>query len=224
MNRQNGTGFWIEQSIISQGECVGLLESLASSGGKRSPPGVRNLMNHPAVAAAASDPRLLDIAHRALGRPAIPFRATLFEKSMNARWVVVWHQDRALPLESTFDSAEWGPWSLKGGVSYALAPEWALARVVALRIHLDSSMHDNAPLRVIPKSHLAGVMSEAEVLEFAGRHQPVECLVAQGGILVMRPLLIHASTKPRSNAPRRVLHIEYADSLELAPGIRLAIT
>jgi hypothetical protein len=39
----------------------------------------------------------------------------------------------------------------------------------------------------------------------------------------MRPLLIHASSKARNNEPRRVLHIEYADSLDLAPGIRLAI-
>jgi hypothetical protein len=39
----------------------------------------------------------------------------------------------------------------------------------------------------------------------------------------MRPLLIHSSGKARTDAPRRVLHIEYADSLDLAPGIRLAV-
>jgi Phytanoyl-CoA dioxygenase (PhyH) len=224
MNLQSGPGFWIEQPILSQEECVRCRDSLISPARQGSQAGVRNLMKHPAVAAVANDPRLLDIAGRALGRPPLPFRATLFEKSRKARWVVAWHQDRALPLESDFDSPEWGPWSHKEGVRYALAPEWALARVVALRVHLDSSMHDNGPLRVIPESHLAGVMSEAEVLEYAERHQPVECLVAQGGILLMRPLIVHASPKPRSTEPRRVLHIEYADSLELAPGIRLAIT
>jgi len=39
----------------------------------------------------------------------------------------------------------------------------------------------------------------------------------------MYPLLVHSSGKSRSIAPRRVLHIEYADSLALAPGIQLAI-
>jgi hypothetical protein len=39
----------------------------------------------------------------------------------------------------------------------------------------------------------------------------------------MRPLLIHASSKAQTAEPRRVLHIEYADSLELMPGIQLAV-
>jgi hypothetical protein len=39
----------------------------------------------------------------------------------------------------------------------------------------------------------------------------------------MRPLLIHASSKSRNDAPRRVLHIEYAASLEVASGLELAI-
>jgi hypothetical protein len=48
-------------------------------------------------------------------------------------------------------------------------------------------------------------------------------LVPQGGVLAMRPLLIHSSSKARTPDPRRVLHIEYAESLDLAPGILLAI-
>jgi hypothetical protein len=43
----------------------------------------------------------------------------------------------------------------------------------------------------------------------------------------MRPLLIHSSSKVQNAAPRRVLHIEYCDSLDLSfdvnHGIRLAI-
>jgi len=36
-------------------------------------------------------------------------------------------------------------------------------------------------------------------------------------------LIIHASSKARNEEPRRVLHIEYADALELGRGIRLAV-
>ncbi len=54
-------------------------------------------------------------------------------------------------------------------------------------------------------------------------HDGIECTVARGGVLAMRPLLIHASSKARVEDPRRVLHIEYSDSLDLAPGIRLTV-
>ena len=51
---------------------------------------------------------------------------------------------------------------------------------------------------------------------------PVECLVESGGVLAMRPLLVHASSKSTGDAPRRVLHIEYAASPTLGDGLELA--
>jgi len=39
----------------------------------------------------------------------------------------------------------------------------------------------------------------------------------------MRPLLVHASSKAESERRRRVLHIEYADSLEMGAGLELAV-
>jgi ectoine hydroxylase-related dioxygenase (phytanoyl-CoA dioxygenase family) len=222
MKAQNSTGFWIEENVFTETECVNFLESLSGLV-KKPRAGIRHLMKYPVVASLASDDRLLNIARSVLRRNAVPYRATLFEKSINAKWLVVWHQDRALPLETVFDSPDWGPWSQKAGINYAHAPEWALSRVLALRIHLDASKNDNGPLRIIPKSHQAGVMSEAEVLAYARHREPYECLVDRGGVLAMRPLLIHASAKAQSTEPRRVLHIEYADSLELALGIRLSI-
>ena len=48
-------------------------------------------------------------------------------------------------------------------------------------------------------------------------------MVPRGGVLAMRPLLVHSSSKARANEPRRVLHLEYADALDLWPGLRLAI-
>jgi ectoine hydroxylase-related dioxygenase (phytanoyl-CoA dioxygenase family) len=166
---------------------------------------------------------MIAIAQRALGEDAVPFRATLFEKSPEANWLVVWHQDTALPVAARFDTEDWGPWSEKSGVLYAHAPYWALGRVIALRLHLDASTKDNGPLRVVPGSHLLGVLSDDEVYEHAKTGDSFECLVGRGGVLVMRPLLIHSSSKAISAEPRRVLHIEYADTLDLAPGIRLAV-
>jgi ectoine hydroxylase-related dioxygenase (phytanoyl-CoA dioxygenase family) len=107
-------------------------------------------------------------------------------------------------------------------VIYAHAPREALEQVVALRVHLDDSTAENGPLRVIPDSHCDGVLSDAEVQERASKSQGVECIVAKGGVIAMRPLVIHASSKTENNLPRRVLHIEYASRIEISSELHLA--
>jgi len=115
-----------------------------------------------------------------------------------------------------------GPWSLKEGVVYAHAPANALARVVALRVHLDDSGAANGPLRVLPGTHREGVLTDEEIRALAPEVPSVDCLVANGGVLAMRPLLVHASSKSQSVVARRVLHIEYATSMTFAGGLDLA--
>jgi ectoine hydroxylase-related dioxygenase (phytanoyl-CoA dioxygenase family) len=222
----NDPGFWIENAALTEVECDRLVAALSLDStvrAVRGRAGVRHLMTAPPVRAVAEDERLLRIARRALGDGAVPFRATLFDKSEDVNWLVVWHQDTALPLEAQFQSPEWGPWSRKAGVLYAHAPAWALSRVLALRLSLDASTDENGPLRVIPGSHAAGVLSDEEVFDAARSQEEAVCLVARGGVLAMRPLLIHCSSKARTDQSRRVLHIEYAETLVLAAGVRLAV-
>jgi len=216
-------GFWIENNVLSDRECDDLIKATPLGLQGRGRAVARHLMSVPAIEVAPKDERLLQIARRALGPGAVPFRATLFDKSPTANWLVAWHQDTALPLESRNDSAGWEPWSLKAGLLYAHAPAWALSRVIALRISLDASTSENGPLRVIPGSHLAGVLSDDEILGLARTHKNIEVLVPRGGVLAMWPLLVHSSSKARSGEPRRVLHLEYADTLDLKPALRLAI-
>lgn len=182
-------------------------------------------MRLPSVAALAIQTRLLSLASDALGGNAIPFKATLFDKSRGANWAVPWHQDTALPLARRCDAEGWGPFSTKAGVLHANAPAWALERVVALRVHLDASGPDNGPLRVIPGSHRSGLLGVTAIDEAVRIGAPVECHVPRGGVLVMRPLILHSSPKAaRPEEPRRVLHIEYVSDCLLAPGIRLQLT
>jgi ectoine hydroxylase-related dioxygenase (phytanoyl-CoA dioxygenase family) len=166
--------------------------------------------------------QLIEIAQEILGSEAIPFRATLFDKSPAANWLVVWHQDTALPLQEKREAPGWGPWSVKDSVIYAHAPACALRHVLALRVHLDDSTVQNGPLRVLPGSHNQGVLSDDAIHEIASRVPPVDCLIRKGGILAMRPLLVHASSKSQAKASRRVLHIEYSSSLAVADGLNLA--
>jgi ectoine hydroxylase-related dioxygenase (phytanoyl-CoA dioxygenase family) len=176
----------------------------------------------PQVRALAEDSRLLRLAEAFVGA-ARPFRATLFDKSQAANWLVVWHQDTALPMRDRVDAAGWGPWSTKAGVHYAHAPASALASVVALRLSLDDSTDANGPLRVLPDTHVLGLLDQPAIDELARTVPPVACTVRAGGIVAMRPLLLHASSKSSSDVPRRVLHVEYAASTHFGPGLDLAV-
>lgn len=175
------------------------------------------------IAAFANNTHLVDIAAAVLGKPAIPFRATLFDKSPEANWKVTWHQDTALPLTEKKETPGWGTWSVKDGIHYAHAPTEALEQVIALRIHLDPSDESNGPLRIIPQTHALGVLNDEEVSRIATEQKAVTSCGGKGSVLAMRPLLIHSSSKSTSDDPRRVLHIEYAASLSLANGLTLAI-
>ncbi len=100
-------GYRIDENVLSAEECEALVSILANDRVGKSRAGARQLMSVPDVARVARDPRLLDLARCELGSAPFPFRATLFEKSGQANWLVVWHQDRALPLQARFDVPGW---------------------------------------------------------------------------------------------------------------------
>jgi ectoine hydroxylase-related dioxygenase (phytanoyl-CoA dioxygenase family) len=215
-------GFAIVPDALPEREVAGLLAVLEQSDLPRSKAGMRHAMRNESVAAVTRDPRLLSMAQDVLGSAAIPFRATLFDKSPTSNWLVVWHQDTALPLRERREVPGWGPWSIKDGVNYAHAPATALEQVLALRLHLDDSVAENGPLRDLPRTHTLGVLSDDELHELSTQIPAIVCLVPRGGVLAMRPLVVHASSKSLSDAPRRVLHIEYAVSSAIADGLELA--
>ena len=190
---------------------------------ERTKAGARHLLRVPVVQQVSEDPRLLRLARGFLGPSATPFRATLFDKSPKANWLVSWHQDTALPLRRTVSLDDWGPWSTKDGVLYAHAPAWALERVIALRVSLDDSLAENGPLRVLPNTHRAGVLADADIERLAREVGPVHCVAPSGSVIAMRPLTVHASSKAVSDRPRRVLHIEYVTAVDLGQGLQLAV-
>jgi ectoine hydroxylase-related dioxygenase (phytanoyl-CoA dioxygenase family) len=216
-------GFAVLRDVLDAIEVREILEALAANPLLRTKAGARHALGHPAVHELASDARLVGISRDVLGPKAFPFRATLFDKSLAANWLVVWHQDTALPLVERCDVPSWGPWSVKAGILYAHAPASALEQVVALRIHLDDSTERNGPLRVLPGTHDRGVLDDDQIALCASQIPPAICTVQEGGVLVMRPLILHSSSKALDPAPRRVLHIEYSASRDVGDGLQLAI-
>jgi hypothetical protein len=216
-------GFAIIPGVFGNERIIDLIDELNACNPPRTRAGVRHAMRLPVVANLAHDPRLTGIAQETLGSKAFPFRATLFDKSPMANWLVVWHQDTALPLRDRHETPGWGPWSVKEGVIYAHAPQSGLSQILALRVHLDDSTAENGPLRVLPRTHTLGVLADDELHKLSTRIAAVDCLIPSGGVLAMRPLIVHASSKSRSDAIRRVLHVEYASPETNFDGLELAL-
>jgi ectoine hydroxylase-related dioxygenase (phytanoyl-CoA dioxygenase family) len=86
--------------------------------------------------------------------------------------------------------------------------------MVTLRLHLDNCGPENGPLQLLPGSHRQGVLSPAQVQAWRERTTPVSCCVPAGGALLVRPLLLHASSAATAPGHRRVIHLEWsADEL-----------
>lgn len=216
-------GFAILPTLFSREYLDQLLQQINESAPRRSRAGVRHALSLSPVTAIAREPQMIELAREVLGSEAFPFRATLFDKSPTANWLVVWHQDTALPLLDRIDQPGWGPWSVKEGIDYAHAPLTALSQVLALRVSCDDSTLFNGPLRVLPGTHTLGVLSDDTLRDLSIRIAPVDCIVPKGGVVAIRPLVVHASSKSQTEMPRRVLHIEYAASESIVQPLKLAV-
>ena len=203
-------GFEIIESVLSHEDLKELRRAVAELP-SRHRGGMRNLLqNSEAVAAMAISGSIKALADAALGAEAFPVRALLFDKAPAANWKVPWHQDTAIAVAEHVEGAGFIGWSVKDGVTHVHPPVEILERMVALRIHLDDCGLDNGPLRVLPGSHRLGKLDEAQIEHWRLTTREVSCCATQGDVLVMRPLLLHASSPATAPSHRRVIHLEYA--------------
>jgi ectoine hydroxylase-related dioxygenase (phytanoyl-CoA dioxygenase family) len=81
-----------------------------------------------------------------------------------------------------------------------------LEELVAVRVHLTDCDESNGALYVVPGSHRFGRLDLAMARRLRDEHgeHPVPCLAKDA--LLMRPLLLHSSSKAVSTSPRPVLH------------------
>jgi ectoine hydroxylase-related dioxygenase (phytanoyl-CoA dioxygenase family) len=222
-------GFNVIRQVIGRGDIEHLIAATAretSGDAVRAKSGrlyaVRNLMTHvPAVAELAGSSAVRALVEPVLGRNARPVRAIWFNKTLGANWKVAWHQDLSIAVRNRLNIPGFGPWSIKVGVQHVQPPVEILQQMLTVRLHLDDCGPDNGPLLVLPGSHAAGVLSPDEISAWRGCVAPVECVVAAGGVVLMRPLLLHASSTAAAPRDRRVIHIEYA-SCDLPGGLRWA--
>lgn len=144
-----------------------------------------------------------------LPRSAVAVQCTLFDKSPAKNWLVSLHQDLSIPVVSRVDDPGLSGWSEKEGQLYMQPPVSVLEQLVAVRVHIDDCTPANGALRVVPGSHAHGRVDQTKAQHLSQQHGETLVPVGQGGALVMRPLILHASSKAITPAPRRVLHFVF---------------
>lgn len=171
--------------------------------------GVRCLLDHPLVRSVAIELRHALVAAGHLQPAAVAIQAIAFDKSPGANWKVIWHQDVMFPFASPVSHPGFDFPSTKDGIDYARPPQAVLEDLLAVRLHLDDCDESNGPLRVAPGSHVHGVLRSAGIAGYVERHGQTVCLAREGEALLMKPLLLHASSPAINPRHRRVLHLVY---------------
>jgi hypothetical protein len=220
-----GDGLFVTPPLIAQPQIAALIAALERPrpadatrrrGGRVY--ALRNLLSVPAVRALAESQPIGSIVAPVVGPRWRCVRGILFDKMPGANWKVAWHQDLSIAVRRRVDVPGFGPWSVKAGVTHVQPPAGLLARLLTVRVHLDDCGPDNGPLKVLPGSHARGVLTPAEVSRWPRDAAPVDCTAAAGAAVVMRPLLLHASSSATRPGHRRVIHLEYAGE-ELPGGL-----
>jgi hypothetical protein len=145
-----------------------------------------------------------------LGPGAFVVRGLLFDKTPEANWVVPWHQDLTIAVRQRCDTPGFGPWTRKAGIPHVRPPAAVLEQMLAMRVHLDDCDEASGPLRVLPGSHTMGILGDGAARHWLARGLAVDCLGQRGDVLLMRPLLLHASSAAERPRRRRVIHLEFA--------------
>ncbi len=177
------------------------------------------LSTRPVIRALAVSTLCMPLAKKLLGSKARAVKATLFNKNAKSNWIVPPHQDVTIAVEKRIDIKGFGPWTEKCGVVNVQPPVSILQQMLAFRVHLDDCDAENGALKVWPGSHGYGRLRDDGIANWIQNHDPEIFPVPRGGCMIMRPLLIHASSKAINPSNRRVVHIEYAVT-NLPGGLR----
>src|SRR5215469_2381361 len=200
-------GFELVEPVLEGGECRIVRREIDSIG--LAAAGERNVLVQDWCRALAQRLRRHFGIARRLPQDAMAVQCTLFAKSPEHNWLVALHQDLAVPVRERVESSESRGWSEKDGMLFVQPRLTVLEQLVAVRLHLDDCTAENGAVRVVPGSHRFGRLAAPQAQELRSSTGEIVCTVRTGGVLLMRPLLLHASSKSTIETPRRVLHFVF---------------
>lgn len=159
---------------------------------------------------------LKDVIESTFGKGYFITKSIYFDKPEKSNWFVAYHQDLTISVDKKIDFENFENWTIKQNQFAVQPPKEILEDNFTIRIHIDKTTKDNGALKVINSSHSKGIL-RIENLGIENEKETI-CEVEKGGIMIMKPLLFHASNKTTNNKRRRVIHIEFSKQ-ELPDGL-----
>jgi ectoine hydroxylase-related dioxygenase (phytanoyl-CoA dioxygenase family) len=163
----------------------------------------------PAVQPLVLTERLTTIVQSLFGEGYFVVKSIYFDKPAQSNWFVAYHQDLTISVDKRAEVPGFGPWTVKQNQFAVQPPLEILEHNFTIRIHLDDTDRNNGALKVVPGSHAKGIY-RPETIDWSKETEAI-CEVPRGGIMIMRPLLLHASGRTTNEARRRVIHIEFSN-------------
>lgn len=142
-------------------------------------------------------------------------KAIYFDKPSGQNWYVTWHQDIPINVNAKIPLDGFSAWTNRKNIVSVSPPIEYLKNTFTIRIHLDKTNDDNGVLKVLNGSHQK-VFTHDEIKQITETNEFTKAEVEDGGVHLMKPLTLHASSKSKGQKRRRVIHLEFS-SLEL-PG------
>ncbi len=219
LNELNHQGFRILNDVYSANQTSIIKEELQRYFAKsnETPFGKRRLLlDIPALIPLLFTNELVNLV-KSIDRKAFLTKAIYFDKPEGANWYVTWHQDVPINVTTKVEMDGYAGWTQKQDVVSVRPPIEISKNIFTIRIHLDDTTAQNGALSVIPASHTKRLLSN-EINDLVNSVESIPCEVRTGGVHLMKPLLLHSSSKSKQQTPRRVIHLEFA-SLALPSGL-----
>lgn len=136
-------------------------------------------------------------------------KSIYFDKPEKSNWYVAYHQDLTISVDKKLVLENFGPWTTKQNQFAVQPPLDILENVFTIRIHLDDTDENNGALKAVSKSHSKGIY-RPETIDWTVETESI-CNVEKGGVMIMKPLILHGSNRTTNGKKRRVVHIEFSD-------------
>lgn len=216
MQQLNDQGYQAINNVFSEKEITLILDYLSVNIEDKQF-GLRAfLLNHPKLIPLIFNENLKRLIH-SVSENSVAIKSIYFDKPPNANWIVNWHQDLTLNLKSKVEIEGFKKWRNLKDRTVVQAPIPFLEDIFTIRIHLDKCTKENGALRIIKQSHKNGIVEVKHgVTDFL--QDEVICEVEKGGVLLMKPLVLHASRRTENEKSRRVIHIEFTSN-QLPEGL-----
>lgn len=202
-------GFEIKENIYTQPEVDAILNVLHQHGIAKKF-GVREiLISVPELSKFIFNKNLQKEISK-IAKNAFLVKSIYFDKPPQTNWIVNWHQDLTINVNKQLDLPDYKNWRTLKERTVVQPPLAILENIFTIRIHLDNCEKENGALRVIKNSHNKGVIDVRDGIE-KFKSEALICEVKKGGILIMKPLILHSSKRTENNKKRRILHLEFSD-------------